>query len=65
MRQRGRAPDEVVPVVITTHGTEEAATTRSLARIGGSEAVSEPRKRYASKRRSPSNTTLCDSARSL
>jgi homoserine dehydrogenase len=45
MLQRGRAPDEVVPVVITTHGTEGAATTHPLARIGGIEAVIEPLKR--------------------
>ena len=42
MLQRGRAPDEMVPVVITTHDTEDAAMTRALARIGALEAVVEP-----------------------
>ena len=30
MLQRGRAPDEAVPVVLTTHETEEAAMRRAL-----------------------------------
>ena len=42
MLQRGRAPDEVVPVVITTHETEDAAMTRALARIAAIEAIIEP-----------------------
>ena len=33
MIQRGRAPGEAVPVVLTTHETEEAAMRRALARI--------------------------------
>ena len=45
MLQRGRAPDEMVPVVITTHDTDDAAMTRALARIGGLEAVVEPPRR--------------------
>jgi homoserine dehydrogenase len=43
--QRGRAPDEVVPVVITTHDTQDAAMTRALERIGEIEAVIEPPRR--------------------
>jgi homoserine dehydrogenase len=45
MFQHGRAPDEMVPVVITTHDTEDAAMTRALARIGALEAVVEPPRR--------------------
>ncbi len=45
MLQRGRAPDEMVPVVITTHDTEDAAMTRALERIGALEAVIEPPRR--------------------
>ncbi len=45
MLQRGRAPDEVVPVVITTHDTEDAAMTRALERIAAIEAVIEPPRR--------------------
>lgn len=33
MLQRGRAPDEAVPIVITTHETQEANMTRALRRI--------------------------------
>ena len=40
--QRGRAPGEAVPVVITTHETREARMKRVLARIDGLEAVLEP-----------------------
>ncbi|QJE72699.1 homoserine dehydrogenase [Aerophototrophica crusticola] len=40
--QRGRAPGEAVPVVLTTHDTEEAAMQRALALIGGLDAVLEP-----------------------
>ncbi|MFD2263206.1 homoserine dehydrogenase [Lacibacterium aquatile] len=42
MIQRGRDPGEVVPVVITTHETEEAAMVRALDRITALEAVTEP-----------------------
>jgi homoserine dehydrogenase len=42
MLQRGRRPDEMVPVVLTTHSTEEAAMTRALARIAKLNAVLEP-----------------------
>jgi len=42
MLQRGRAPDEVVPVVITTHETEEASMRRALARIARLDTVAEP-----------------------
>ena len=45
MLQRGRAPDEMVPVVITTHDTEDAAMTRALDRIAALEAVIEPPRR--------------------
>lgn len=42
--QRGRNPDEVVPVVLTTHDTEEAAMRRALAAIARLESVlEEPR----------------------
>ncbi len=39
--QRGRNPDDVVPVVITTHETEEAAMTRALSRIAELDTVLE------------------------
>ena len=42
MLQRGRAPGEAVPVVITTHETEEARMVRALARIDALEAALEP-----------------------
>ncbi|MCC6472080.1 MAG: homoserine dehydrogenase, partial [Alphaproteobacteria bacterium] len=42
MLQRGRAPGETVPVVLTTHDTEEAAMFRALARIEKLDAVIEP-----------------------
>ena len=42
MIQRGRAPGEAVPVVITTHETEEAAMTRALARIETLGSVVQP-----------------------
>jgi homoserine dehydrogenase len=45
MLQHGRAPDEMVPVVITTHDTEDAAMTRALTRIGALEAVVQPPRR--------------------
>ena len=40
--QRARAPGEAVPVVMTTHETEELAMTRSLERIGQLPASAEP-----------------------
>jgi homoserine dehydrogenase len=42
MIQRGRAPGEAVPVVLTTHETEEAAMRRALARIDELDSVIEP-----------------------
>jgi homoserine dehydrogenase len=45
MIQRGRAPGEAVPVVLTTHETEEARMARALARIVALEAVLEPPRR--------------------
>jgi hypothetical protein len=42
MIQRGRAPGEAVPVVLTTHVTEEAAMRRALDRIGQLDTVLEP-----------------------
>ena len=42
MIQRARAPGEAVPVVLTTHETEEAAMRRALARIGELSTVLEP-----------------------
>ena len=42
MIQRGRAPGEAVPVVMTTHVTVEAAMRRALARIEALETVLEP-----------------------
>ena len=41
MLQRGRAPDERVPVVLVTHETEEAAMRRALDRISKLGAVLE------------------------
>jgi homoserine dehydrogenase len=41
MLQRGRAAAEAVPVVITTHETEEAGMRRALARIAKLDAVTE------------------------
>jgi len=40
--QRSRAPDGVVPLVMTLHETEEANVTRALARIEELETVTEP-----------------------
>ncbi|UKJ72843.1 homoserine dehydrogenase [Azospirillum brasilense] len=40
--QRGRAPGEAVPVVLTTHDTDEAAMQRALATISAKESVVEP-----------------------
>ncbi|MBV8776626.1 MAG: homoserine dehydrogenase [Alphaproteobacteria bacterium] len=42
MIQRGRAPGEAVPVVLTTHLTVEAAMRRALKRIEGLDSVLEP-----------------------
>ena len=42
MIQRGKSPDNIVPVVLMTHATEEAAMTRALTRIGRFEAVVQP-----------------------
>ena len=42
MIQRGRAPDETVPVVMTTHEAEEAAMRRALAAIETLSTVREP-----------------------
>jgi homoserine dehydrogenase len=42
MIQRGRAPGEAVPVVLTTHDTEEAAMRRALERIARLDTVREP-----------------------
>ena len=42
MIQRGKSPDNIVPVVLMTHATEEAAMTCALARIGRFEAVVQP-----------------------
>jgi homoserine dehydrogenase len=44
MIQRGRAPGEAVPVVLTTHDTEEAGMRRALQRIAAlSTVLEEPR----------------------
>jgi homoserine dehydrogenase len=40
--QRGRAPGETVPVVMTVHETEEAAMNRALQRIGKLSFLAEP-----------------------
>ncbi len=42
MLQRGRAPGEPVPVVITTHETREASMVHALNRIGELDSVVEP-----------------------
>jgi homoserine dehydrogenase len=42
MLQRGRSPEGAVPVVLTTHATEEAAMKRALARIAALKTVAEP-----------------------
>jgi homoserine dehydrogenase len=41
MLQRGRAPGEAVPVVVTTHDCEEAQMRAALARIAALETVVE------------------------
>jgi homoserine dehydrogenase len=40
--QRGRAPGETVPVVMTVHDTEEAHMIRAIDRIKANDAVVEP-----------------------
>lgn len=40
--QHGRAPDAPVPVILTTHETEEAAIRKVAERIAALEAVTEP-----------------------
>ncbi len=42
MLQRGRNPGELVPVVLTTHESQEAAVVRALAAIDRLETVLEP-----------------------
>ncbi len=42
MLQRARSPGEAVPVVLTTHDTEEAAMQRALERIAALGSVVEP-----------------------
>ena len=42
MIQRGRAPGEAVPVVLTTHVTVEAAMQRAIERIAALDSVLEP-----------------------
>src|SRR6185312_7609757 len=42
MIQRGRAPGEAVPIVLTTHATVEAAMRRALDAIGRLDTVLEP-----------------------
>jgi homoserine dehydrogenase len=42
MLQRGRQPNEMVPVVLTTHETEEAAMIRALKRIESLSTVRQP-----------------------
>ena len=42
MIQRGRAPGEAVPVVLTTHVTIEAAMRRALKKIEALDTVLDP-----------------------
>ena len=42
MLQRGRAPGEAVPVVLTTHDSSERAMRKAIARIEALETVLEP-----------------------
>jgi homoserine dehydrogenase len=42
MLQRGRQPNEMVPVVLVTHETEEAAMIRALKRIESLSTVRQP-----------------------
>jgi len=41
MIQRGRDPNELVPVVLITHETEEAAIRRSVTKINKLRSVTE------------------------
>ncbi len=41
MLQRGRSPDETVPVVLTTHVSEEAGMARAIGRIAALKTVRE------------------------
>jgi homoserine dehydrogenase len=41
MLQRGRAPGEAVPVVLTTHETGEGAMRAALEQLAGLDAVLE------------------------
>jgi homoserine dehydrogenase len=41
MIQSGRDPNEIVPVVLTTHETQDAAIRRSVAKIANLESVTE------------------------
>ena len=40
--QRGRSPDERVPVVMTVHETDEASMNRAIAQIARIDGVVEP-----------------------
>jgi homoserine dehydrogenase len=40
--QKGRSPNEAVPVVLTTHKTREASMIRALAMIQALDTVIEP-----------------------
>jgi homoserine dehydrogenase len=40
--QRGRAPGETVPVVMTVHDTQDSAMSRAIRRIAAIDAVVEP-----------------------
>ena len=42
MLQRGRSPEGAVPVVLTTHSTQEARMRRAAEQIGRLKAVTEP-----------------------
>ncbi len=42
MIQRGQSPDNIVPVVLMTHETEEAAMGRALARIAALDSAVQP-----------------------
>jgi homoserine dehydrogenase len=42
MIQRGRAPGEAVPIVLTTHECQEAAMRAALTRIAALASVLEP-----------------------
>ncbi|MBL8707751.1 MAG: homoserine dehydrogenase, partial [Rhodospirillaceae bacterium] len=42
MIQRGRSPDEPVPLVFTTHETTEAAIGRVVTRLAAIKSILEP-----------------------